>query len=418
MGCSNNKETKEDVKDAVKQEEVKEEVPTVEYPVAATVPEEIVQQPVGIHISESASLTKEELQNLMSEFETEGLTPEQIYNGLVHWFGLSYQEAYEQLRDFEPDFGELDITKGQENKVKNIAIHLDSSGSMAGQVPGGVKMDLAKNALKKYASGLPEESVISLRVYGHKGTGSDGDKSLSCTSTEVMYAASTYNESSFSSALGKFKPSGWTPLASSIKSAYEDLRATATDNTENILFIVSDGIETCDGNPVEEARKLAESDLNIKVNIIGFNVDDEGQRQLKETAVAGNGEYFTVNSNIDLNSTIEGLLQSARKGYEKNFEKAGLSTKVNFRVVEIAKEIRDLASNFEDVFEQEEELLADALYELYLQEKVTSEDNDLIEQLIDERYEGLYQLNQTLQQQADEKKERKHQELLSAISNS
>ena len=47
---------------------------------------------------------------------------------------------------------------------------------MAAYVPGGIKMDLAKNAINKYASGLPQDSVISLRVYGHKGTGSDSDK--------------------------------------------------------------------------------------------------------------------------------------------------------------------------------------------------------------------------------------------------
>ncbi|MCQ6276050.1 VWA domain-containing protein [Bacillus sp. V3B] len=77
-----------------------------------------------------------------------------------------------------------------------------------------------------------------------------------------------------------------------MQSAYGDLKAKASENSENILFIVSDGIETCGGNPVEEAKKLANSDLNVKVNIIGFNVDDAGQKQLKETAAAGNGTYY------------------------------------------------------------------------------------------------------------------------------
>ena len=115
-------------------------------------------------------------------------------------------------------------------------------------------MDLAKNAIKKYASGLPQDSVISLRVYGHKGTGSDSDKILSCSSTEVMYEANSYQNENFSNALTQFKPSGWTPLAATIKSAYDDLKIKSADNSENILFIVSDGIQTCDGNPVEEAR--------------------------------------------------------------------------------------------------------------------------------------------------------------------
>lgn len=401
------KEQKEEVVEAVKQEKKEK----VEYPVAATTPEEIVQQSKGIKV---ASATKE----LMADFEAEGMIPDEIYNGLVHWFAQDYQETYAQLRDFEPDYGELDITKGEENKVKNIAIHLDSSGSMAAAVPGGIKMDLSKGALKQYASGLTNDSLVSLRVYGHKGTGSDADKELSCSSTEMMYGASTYDEATFTSALEKFKPSGWTPLAASIKNAYEDLKGTATEQTENILFVVSDGIETCGGNPVEEARKLAESDLNIKVNIIGFNVDDEGQQQLKETAEAGNGEYFTVNSNIDLTNTIDQLLADARKTYESNFKKAGLGTKVNFRLVEITDEIADLGYEFNDVIEEENSLLSDAAYELYLAEKITEEDNAAIEQLIEQRYESLRQFKETLLQKANEKNEQKHQELISLITNS
>lgn len=411
--CSGNEATKEEEKKEVQEVTKQEEKQTVEYPEASTVPEEIMLQPAGEKVQD-----QEDIQTLMTEFELEGLNSEQIYNGLVHWFGSDYQRVYEDLRDFEPDFGELDITKEQENKAKNIAIHLDSSGSMAGYVSGGEKMELAKSALKKYAAGLPQDSILSLRVYGHKGTGNDADKSLSCSSTEVMYEANTYNEAAFSSSLGKFKPSGWTPLAASIQNAYEDLKNTATPKTENILFVVSDGIETCDGNPVEEAKKLAESDLDIKVNIIGFNVDDKGQRQLKETAEAGNGEYFTVNSNIDFTNTIDKLLQDARKSYQKNFEKSGLSTKVNFRVVEIAADIRDLGSNFQNVLEQEQQNLSDALYELYLLEKISEEDNEKIESLIEQRYESLYTFKESLLEKANVKKDEKHEELLSIIRNS
>lgn len=416
VACSDGEATsnEKDVQETMKQQEEQRNV--VEYPPAARTPEKIAQQPVGQKIN--TSLDQAEIKNIMTEFEAEGMTSEQIYDGLVHWFGFDYKRAYEELRDFEPDFGELDITKEQESKVKNIAIHLDSSGSMAGQVSGGVKMELAKDALKKYAAGLPEESIISLRVYGHKGTGSNQDRSLSCSSTEVMFEANTYNETTFSGALEKFKPSGWTPLAASIQKAYEDLKTNASPTTENILFVVSDGIETCEGNPVEEALKLAESDLNVKVNIIGFNVDDAGQKQLKETAEAGNGEYFTVNSNIDFTNTIEQMLQDARKGYEKNFEKAGLSTKINFRVPEISREITKLGSNFAEVFENESSILSDALYELYQQEKITSEVNDGVNLMIIQRYDQLNQFKEELLQQANEKKEQKHEELLTLIRNS
>ena len=110
-------------------------------------------------------------------------------------------------------------------------------------------MDLAKNAIKNMHRAYRDDSLISLRVYGHKGTGSDSDKILSCSSTEVMYEANSYQNENFSYALTQFKPSGWTPLATTIKSAYDDLKIKSADNSENILFIVSDGIK-----PVMEIR--------------------------------------------------------------------------------------------------------------------------------------------------------------------
>lgn len=96
----------------------------------------------------------------------------------------------------------------------------------------------------------------------------------------------------------------------------------AGDNTENIVYVVSDGVETCDGNPVEEAGKLADSDLNAKVHIIGFDVDDEGQEQLKAAAEAGNGKYFTVNSKVELENSLQELLDNAVQQIEENFTKA------------------------------------------------------------------------------------------------
>ena len=96
-------------------------------------------------------------EEILKDFPSEEVEPSRLYNGLVYSFGFDYQETYEALANFEPDYGEYDLS-GDQDTYKNIAIHLDSSGSMAAYVPGGIKMDLAKDAIKKYASGLREGS--------------------------------------------------------------------------------------------------------------------------------------------------------------------------------------------------------------------------------------------------------------------
>lgn len=62
-------------------------------------------------------------------------------------------------------------------------------------------------------------------------------------------------------------------------------------------MFISDGIETCDGDPIKAVSKLRNHQIDATVNIIGFDVDDEGQQQLKEIAEAGGGEYDTVKIN-------------------------------------------------------------------------------------------------------------------------
>jgi Ca-activated chloride channel homolog len=81
------------------------------------------------------------------------------------------------------------------------------------------------------------------------------------------------------------------PLAASIAAAEKDLQGKEGNN---VVYIVSDGIETCDGNPVEAAKKLHESNIKAEVNIIGFDVDNKGQQQLKAVAEAGGGEFQSV----------------------------------------------------------------------------------------------------------------------------
>src|SRR5690606_26181562 len=131
------------------------------------------------------------------------------------------------------------------------------------------------------------------------------DKELSCKSTEVVYPLGAYDESSFQKSLDKFRPSGWTPLAAAIEQAKSDLSEKTGENVENIIYVVSDGIETCGGDPVKAAKELHQSEIQAIVNIIGFDVNNAGQRALKKVAEAGGGKYTTVSTGEDLRKHLE-----------------------------------------------------------------------------------------------------------------
>ncbi|MBS4210377.1 VWA domain-containing protein [Bacillus sp. FJAT-50079] len=182
----------------------------------------------------------------------------------------------------------------------NIEVILDASGSMKEVISGKSMMEHAKDAIKAFLANVPEDANVSLRVYGHKGTGSQADKQLSCTSIEQVYGFSTYEQGAFDEALNRFQPSGWTPIAAALEEAKKGLEPFDAKTNTNLIYLVSDGVETCDGDPVAVAKSFSESNIAPIINVIGFNVDSEAQRQLKEVAKISNGTYTTVTNGEEL----------------------------------------------------------------------------------------------------------------------
>ncbi|SHF17713.1 D-amino-acid dehydrogenase/Ca-activated chloride channel family protein [Seinonella peptonophila] len=196
-----------------------------------------------------------------------------------------------------------------ENKKVHVSILLDASGSMNKKIGGKTKMGIAKGAVKKFAASLPTNAEISLRVYGHKGSENGASKEESCNSTEEIYKSTGYNESEFAAALDKMNPAGWTPIGKALESVSQDIKA---DTTDSYVYVVSDGEETCGGDPVGAAKKLKESSIKTVVNIIGFDVEDKGQKSLQDVAYAGGGQFIAVNDETALNKYIDEQYQKLR----------------------------------------------------------------------------------------------------------
>jgi len=195
----------------------------------------------------------------------------------------------------------------------NVEIVLDASGSMNGKIGEKTKMDLAKEAIKEFTASLPEGAKVSLRVYGHKGSNADEHKQLSCSSSEVVYPFQTYDEKKLDQALKQFEPTGWTSIAGSLQLAKQDMAAFDAEKNTNIIYLVSDGIETCDGNPVRVAKELSQSDMMPLLNVIGFDVNAEGQKQLKEIAKASEGLYANVTNKEQFKRELERAREIAEK---------------------------------------------------------------------------------------------------------
>lgn len=317
------------------EEDSQKEAVSLKHPKPHTELEDILEDE-GIGQYAEDRYDKEKVRNELDQFP-ENLSDEELYERILALVGESYRayiDTFDQLEkvDYTQNYGELtvDVPEGSSNKNKKetsspsmrVEILLDASGSMAGKVDGEVKMDLAKKAIQDFASSLPEDTWVSLRVYGHKGSNQQKDQELSCKETEQVYSPAPYDQTKFQQSLDRFDPTGWTPLAGAIEAAAKDLIKGPRSEGATMIYIVSDGVETCGGNPAKAASSLHQSDIEAVVNIIGFDVDNEGQQQLKKVAEAGGGSYRTVNDKDSLRDELKRHAADLNRLNNISFEKA------------------------------------------------------------------------------------------------
>lgn len=191
----------------------------------------------------------------------------------------------------------------------NLLFILDSSGSMRGKVDGAAKIETAKSALSKLIGGLPPGSKVGLMVYGHR-------EKQSCTDVEVLLSVGHATASAVSSQLAHIDPKGKTPIAYALEQSAGAF--VGLEKGPNNVVLISDGIETCNGDPCAAAGALARSNINARVHVVGFNVPKKDREQLECIARLGNGKYFSADSTSGFAAAVTEAIKVAQSDVEPN----------------------------------------------------------------------------------------------------
>lgn len=182
-------------------------------------------------------------------------------------------------------------------QASHIVMILDASGSMAGMVSGEQKMAVAKREAGKFLSDLPSDAKIGLMVYGHRGTNQESGKAESCAAVEWAFPMGA-SRRKMKGAIEALSPTGWTPMGGALnfaKAELEKYKAVKGDKDSTpVVYLISDGEETCGGDPVAAAKAINTSGAKPIINVIGFDVDDKTRAQLEEISTAGGGRYFAA----------------------------------------------------------------------------------------------------------------------------
>nr|WP_306670081.1 VWA domain-containing protein [Sphingomonas sp. R-74633] len=192
-----------------------------------------------------------------------------------------------------------------------VVVAIDGSGSMAGKIGGQTKLDLAREAATRFIDGLPASVQASLLVFGQQGDNSEAGKTRSCAGVALL-APMSNDRAALGAAVSRVRAVGWTPLAAGLARAEALLAASSTPG-EQVIYVVSDGEETCGGDPVAVARRINSGKTRAIVNIIGFGLPSSEAAALKSVSDAGGGSFVNVNTRADYDRTLATLRESNRQ---------------------------------------------------------------------------------------------------------
>ena len=189
---------------------------------------------------------------------------------------------------------------------KAVEIVVDASRSMWGRMDGEPKMTVAKTILEDVSYWFPEDLDLALRAYGSTSP----SDSNNCSDSTLLVPFGAQNREPIRNAIAALKPLGQTPIAYALNQAGHDFGAMSD---ERAVVLVTDGIESCGGDPVRAARDLREQ--GIVVHLIGFglgSVADEDWMSLQAVADASGGRYVTAGSAQELK---DALVQTVATSY-------------------------------------------------------------------------------------------------------
>ena len=180
---------------------------------------------------------------------------------------------------------------------RSVALVMDASGSMNAKLAdGSTRIDAAKAAVESLVGKLDPDTRLSLRVYGHQSQ--PQKKDCRDSALVVGFDAVGANKAAVVAQARGIRAQGYTPINLSLQLAAKDL--ANEPSAERVVLLVSDGKETCEGDPCATAKALAEADSKLVVHTVGFGVDAVTQQQLQCIARMGRGKYFDARNASDL----------------------------------------------------------------------------------------------------------------------
>lgn len=187
-----------------------------------------------------------------------------------------------------------------EGGTTRILFVFDASQSMYGRWQSDMKISIAQRLMSDMLDSLKEtENVeLGLRVYGHTKNYPPQD----CDDTKLEVPIAAGNIEIIKQRLKSLIPSGTTPIAYALEQAQYDF--PSCENCRNIIILITDGIEECDGDPCAVSQALQRKGIALKPFVIGIGRDFRDEFDCV-------GTYFDATSEESFRQALKVVISQA-----------------------------------------------------------------------------------------------------------
>ncbi len=160
--------------------------------------------------------------------------------------------------------------KNKTSTLTRIEFLFDASQSMFAKWQSDTKYEIAKNLLGEMVDSLDKipNVELAMRVYGH--TKKFPPQDCDDTKLEVPFGGNTAYM--IKKRLSEISPSGTTPIALSLDQCGKDF---PDDPARNIIILITDGIEECNGDPCAVSLMLQKKGIVLKPFVIGLGLSKD-----------------------------------------------------------------------------------------------------------------------------------------------
>jgi Ca-activated chloride channel family protein len=179
---------------------------------------------------------------------------------------------------------------------------VDASNSMWGRLEGRPKIEIARESVTALIASLPQAMRIGLVAYGHRRAGD-------CSDIETVLPVATVNRAKIEALAGRLVPRGKTPITGALREAAGQLEA----GKPGTIVLVTDGIETCGGDPCALATELKRKNASLIAHVVGFDLSGNEGAKLSCIADRTGGTFVAASNARELAAALMTTAQAKPK---------------------------------------------------------------------------------------------------------